>query len=191
MSIRLVSRPRTFFTGELHATPGHLLLLLLIAGGTWAWSADRAMGSMPGTMGRDLVSFIVMWTLMMTAMMIPSAAPFASMHARTFTSSRLRRLALFAAGYMAVWAATSLPAFGLAALVDEVVASSATAGTVMAVAIFAACGVYQITPLKYACLSHCRSPLGQRCTTRHIAGCFVISVWGFTMGGTALLAAGP
>jgi predicted metal-binding membrane protein len=31
--------------------------------------------------------------------------------------------------------------------------------TAIAVAVFAACGVYQLTPLKTRCLEHCRSPL--------------------------------
>jgi predicted metal-binding membrane protein len=31
---------------------------------------------------------------------------------------------------------------------------------VLAAAIFLACGVYQLTPLKDRCLRHCRSPLG-------------------------------
>jgi len=36
----------------------------------------------------------------------------------------------------------------------------AAAATVLAVAIFAACGFYQLTPLKDRCLARCRSPLG-------------------------------
>ena len=32
-------------------------------------------------------------------------------------------------------------------------------GTAVAVAVFAACGVFQLTPLKSRCLKHCRSPL--------------------------------
>jgi predicted metal-binding membrane protein len=31
--------------------------------------------------------------------------------------------------------------------------------TAVAVAVFASCGVYQLTPLKSRCLKHCRSPL--------------------------------
>jgi predicted metal-binding membrane protein len=30
----------------------------------------------------------------------------------------------------------------------------------MAVAVFAVCGIYQLSPLKDRCLAHCRSPLG-------------------------------
>jgi predicted metal-binding membrane protein len=153
-------RPLTFPGSAVQFTPLHVIVLALAAGLAWAWSADRAMGSMPGTMGRGGVSFVVMWTLMMAAMMIPSAAPFASMHARTFDRHRVVRLIVFSAGYMLVWAASGVPAYGLAVLVDEFVIAAPDIGMLMAVAIFAACGVYQLTPLKNACLSHCRSPLG-------------------------------
>ena len=148
--------------GDVRVSPLHLVVLLLAAGLAWAWTADRAagMGAMPGTMGRTLIPFVVMWTLMMTAMMIPSAAPFASLHARTFTSRRILRLVLFAAGYMSVWALSGIPAFGVALAVDEAVAAAPAVGTVAAVLIFVSCGVYQLTPLKYACLRHCRSPIG-------------------------------
>ena len=140
-----------------------LLLLLLLAGAAWAWTVDQAggIGAMPGTMGRDAAAFIVMWTLMMTAMMLPSAAPFASMYSRTIVSNRLPRLLLFAGGYLLVWGAAGLPAFALARGVDEIVRAAPIVGTVAAVTIFAACGVYQLTPFKYRCLAHCRSPIAQ------------------------------
>ena len=35
-----------------------------------------------------------------------------------------------------------------------------SAAHVMAVAVFAVCGIYQLSPLKDRCLAHCRSPLG-------------------------------
>ena len=124
------------------------------------------MGDMPGTMGRDAAAFIVMWALMMTAMMLPSAAPFTSMYARTIVSNRLPRLLLFAGGYLLVWGAAGLPAFGLAWGVDQIVSAAPAVGTVAAVAIFAACGIYQLTPLKYRCLALCRSPMAQIC---HVA----------------------
>jgi predicted metal-binding membrane protein len=79
------------------------------------------------------------------------------MYARTIQTRRLARLSMFASGYLAVWAASSIPAFALAWLAD--VAIDRSFGTALAVAIFAGNGVYQLTPLKYACLSHCRSPL--------------------------------
>jgi predicted metal-binding membrane protein len=40
---------------------------------------------------------------MMAAMMLPSAAPFASLYSRTFTDGRGSRLGAFASGYLIVW----------------------------------------------------------------------------------------
>lgn len=118
------------------------------------------MSGMPGTMGMDLAAFIAMWGLMMTAMMLPSAAPFASLYGRTFHGRSLSRAAEFVAGYLLVWTLSGVPAFGLAWLAGEAARSQPAVGTALAVTIFAACGIYQLTPLKHRCLSHCRTPLG-------------------------------
>lgn len=119
------------------------------------------MGAMPGTMGLGAIAFLLMWALMMTAMMLPSAAPFASMYARTVRTTRTLRLLGFAGGYLLVWGAAGIPAFGLAWLAGQAAQAAPVFGTVAAVTIFAACGVYQLTPLKYRCLAQCRSPIGE------------------------------
>lgn len=137
------------------------MVLLIIAAAAWLWTIDQAldMGNMPGTMGLGLPEFLVMWTLMMAAMMFVSAAPFASMYARTVQERRFPRLALFAAGYLAVWGATGFPAYGLAWLGGEAAGAAEWIGISLAAGIFLACGIYQLTHFKYACLAHCRSPL--------------------------------
>lgn len=66
---------------------------------------------------------------------------------------------MFAAGYMLVWSFSAVPAFGLAWAAGKF-ASSGTTGIVVASAVFAIAGAYQLSPLKYTCLSHCRSPVG-------------------------------
>jgi predicted metal-binding membrane protein len=118
------------------------------------------MGSMPGTMGLGVGSFLALWALMMTAMMLPSVAPFASLYTRSFGDDRGTRLAAFASGYLIVWTLAGLPAYGLAWLASRLVGDHPTAATVLAVGIFVACGAYQLTPLKDRCLAYCRSPLG-------------------------------
>jgi predicted metal-binding membrane protein len=137
-------------------------LLLVAAAGAWVGVVvvARHMGSMPGTMGLDVGSFVAVWVLMMAAMMLPSVAPFASLYARSFGDNRGPRLAAFASGYLMAWTLAALPAYGLAWLADQLVGHHPTAATALAVAIFAACGAYQLTPLKDRCLAHCRSPLG-------------------------------
>jgi predicted metal-binding membrane protein len=137
-------------------------LVLLAAAVAWAGVAvvARHMGSMPGTMGLGIGVFVAVWALMMAAMMLPSVTPFASLYWRTLPDWRYWRLAAFACGYLIVWTLAALPAYGLAGLAGWLVAGHRAVATVLAVAIFAACGVYQLTPLKDRCLAHCRSPLG-------------------------------
>ena len=144
-----------------HLTPP-ALLLLVAAAGAWAGVVllARGMGSMPGTMGLGAGSFGAIWALMMAAMMLPSAAPFASLYSRTLTDGRGSRLAAFASGYLIVWTLAALPAYGLAWLAGRLAGGHPTAATAASAAIFAACGAYQLTPLKDRCLARCRSPLG-------------------------------
>jgi predicted metal-binding membrane protein len=135
-------------------------LLLIAAAGAWIGvvAVARHMGQMPGTMGLAIGAFAAVWVLMMAAMMLPSVTPFASLYTRTFTANRGARLATFISGYIIVWALAAIPAYGLAWLVDRVTIHP-TAATALAVIIFAACGLYQLTPLKDRCLARCRSPL--------------------------------
>jgi predicted metal-binding membrane protein len=144
-----------------HLTPPASVLLLSAAG---AWVGvvfvARQMGPMPGTMGLGLGAFIAIWALMMAAMMLPSVTPFASMYTRSFTDNRGRRLAVLALGYLLVWSLAGIPAYGLAWIADRLLAGRPVGATALAVAIFAACGIYQLTPFKDRCLAHCRSPLG-------------------------------
>ena len=144
-----------------HLTPP-ASLLLVAAAGAWAGVVllARDMGSMPGTMGLGAGSFAAVWALMMAAMMLPSAAPFASLYSRTFTDGRGARLGAFASGYLIVWTLAALPAYGLAWLTGRLAGDHPAAATAAAVAIFAACGAYQLTPLKDRCLARCRSQLG-------------------------------
>ena len=139
-----------------------LLVLLVVAGIAWAFTVDlaRGMGGMPGTMGMDLLAFIAMWGLMMTAMMLPSAAPFATLYWRTFQSDRVMHAVQFVGGYLLVWTLVGVPAFGLAWLAGEAARAEPAVGTALAVTVFAVAGLYQLTSLKYRCLSHCRTPLG-------------------------------
>ena len=70
------------------------------------------------------------------------------------------RIAGLVVGYLAVWAAAGVPAFGLAWLAGWLTGKHPSAAHIMAVAVFAAAGIYQLSSLKDRCLAHCRSPLG-------------------------------
>jgi predicted metal-binding membrane protein len=135
--------------------------LLLAAAGAW-WAvvvSAHGMSGMAGPVRLGFAGFISMWTLMMAAMMLPSVAPVALLYAKTMRRSRMVRLAGLAAGYLAVWAAAGLPAYGLAGLGGWLSHAHPGAARVMAVSVFAGCGAYQFSSLKDRCLAHCRSPL--------------------------------
>jgi predicted metal-binding membrane protein len=101
---------------------------------------------MPGTDG--LWWFLGFWVTMTAAMMLPSVAPAALLFAR------LRgRTPVFLLGYLAAWTAYGLAAYGLFRVFHG------SGGYVAGWAVVLA-GLYQLTPLKEACLRGCRSPLG-------------------------------
>jgi predicted metal-binding membrane protein len=105
----------------------------------------------------------MMWAVMMVAMMMPSASPMILMYARIArgrSTAWLWQASMFAAGYVFVWTAFSLFATaGQALLVRAAMISNGLSATPIAGgAILIVAGIYQLTPLKDACLGHCRSP---------------------------------
>ncbi|KUO12275.1 DUF2182 domain-containing protein [Streptomyces sp. DSM 15324] len=147
-------------TGRVRVAP--VGLLLVVAAAAWVWTVTRwgGMSAMPGTMGLGPAAFLGVWTLMMTAMMLPATAPVAALYARTITVHRAARMVVFTAAYLLVWAAAGLPAYALAVGLGRAARLPSAAGTAVAAAVFAVSGVYQLTPLKDRCLARCRSPLG-------------------------------
>lgn len=129
-------------------------------------SMDIGMRSASWTPGYALL-MLLMWVVMMAAMMLPGAAPMLLLFA-TITSRRggekrgTLASGVFALGYIATWAAFSLAAVALQfALESSALLSPMMRAThaALAGAMLIAVGVYQWTPLKRACLQHCRSPL--------------------------------
>ncbi len=116
----------------------------------------------------DLLLMFIMWTVMMVAMMTPSAAPMILMFSkinrqRHDQQSPFVATGIFLLGYLIVWtcfsATATLAQWGLhsaALLSPMMVSNSPVLGGVLLIG----AGIFQFTPLKHACLSHCRSPLG-------------------------------
>jgi predicted metal-binding membrane protein len=137
-----------------------LVALAVVAwAGTIAWASRRDMSAMPGTMGLGPAEFVAMWALMMAAMMLPSVWPFVAVYERTIRVRRVARLGALAGGYLMAWAVVGVAAFGVAWVFGKLAADRPGLARAVAVAAFAALGIYQLTPLKFRCLSHCRSPL--------------------------------
>ena len=115
-----------------------------------------------------LLPLFLMWAEMMIAMMLPAAAPmillFSALSRKRQEAARpFVPTAYFVGGYLAIWTAFSAGAallqwllHGTALLSPGMAASSRWLGSVVLVT----AGVFQWTPLKRACLNHCRSPLG-------------------------------
>ena len=124
------------------------------------------MAPMAWTPGYAVLMFF-MWWIMMVAMMLPSASPMILLFARFNRSQRDKGApyvptAVFALGYVLVWAAFSLVAVTAQwSLERSGLLSSTMASTsvMLGAVLLIAAGLYQLTPLKYACLKHCRSPL--------------------------------
>jgi predicted metal-binding membrane protein len=127
--------------------------------------SDMAM-PMPWTLGTFGV-MLLMWTVMMAAMMLPSAAPVILLLAsisrrRTAQAAPYPATGLFAVAYLVIWAAFSIVATSAQwALQQENLLSPAMASSSASLVgtLFVFAGVYQLTPLKQACLRRCRSPL--------------------------------
>jgi predicted metal-binding membrane protein len=157
-----VERRVTNVAFSLRQSAGLATTILIVA--MFAWLGTilwvQGMELMPGTMGMTLASFAVMWTLMMAAVMLPSAMPMITLYVRTIRDSYWLRTTAFGGGYLLAWGLSSVPAFLLVWMAGEIHMKYMGWTTVAAVLVFASAGVYQLSPLKYRCLHHCRSPLG-------------------------------
>jgi len=118
--------------------------------------------------GVDFMLMFIMWTVMMVAMMTPSAAPMILLFAKVNQQRRQRQkpflgTGIFLLGYLLVWtgfsAVVTLAQWGLhsSALLSPMMVSTSP---VLAGTLLIAAGIFQFTPLKNACLVHCQSPLG-------------------------------
>jgi predicted metal-binding membrane protein len=123
------------------------------------------MGLRPWTLAHFGMMF-TMWAIMMVGMMLPSATPTTLVYAAVARKADregtpVAPAAIFVLGYLLMWTVFSLGAtvaqwaLEAAALLSPMMVSTSPAlGGVLLIA----AGVYQLTPMKDACLEHCRSP---------------------------------
>jgi predicted metal-binding membrane protein len=136
----------------------------------WLYVAARtgAIGGFGGpmpTMGGLTAGFTLsMWVVMMAGMMLPSAAPmvvtFDALSRRH--AGHLRRTAAFVAAYLTVWTLCSVVGAGAQLTLRSAHLLSATGAAMpfLAAGLLIGAGLYQLSPLKDACLRRCRTPLG-------------------------------
>jgi predicted metal-binding membrane protein len=129
---------------------------------------------------RFALIFVVAWTLMTIAMMLPTSFPLLVFFERIVRGrpSAAWLLATVISGYLAVWILVGFLLQILAWLIqtgaDRIVWHPA-APSIATAMILSIAGLYQFSSLKYACLKKCRSPLS-----------FLASRW---QGGNAALQA--
>jgi predicted metal-binding membrane protein len=191
------THPLTILESALRCdrTPA-VVLLLLVPLVSWIWiivMARDMYGPMTGASAwmmtarwdvPHLLLLWAMWAVMMTGMMLPSASPVVLLYAfvarRSGERTAARQLYALAAGYVVVWAVFSLGATALQRLLAAFLLVSPMMETTTPAAgamLLLIAGVYQLTPIKHACLRTCHSPLG-----------FVLSRW--RTGGSGAFAMG-
>ena len=160
-------------------------VLLTIAAWTYTiWSAGAMSASMPMPGGWSMsmawmsmgsqspvahaAMFLVMWTTMMIAMMLPSVMPAVLLHRRVIQVRLERGVrnsgsdALLLAGYFSVWVAFGAIAYAIGMTLASAAMRSIRISVLVPAATgaaLAAAGAYQLTQWKQLCLRHCRSPL--------------------------------
>ena len=132
-------------------------------------SPHMTMCSMPRVSSWSAANFFplfVMWSVMMVAMMLPSVTATALLFSKINRTRREQNNPfvptwIFLCGYLLVWTGFSFFVSILQLYLqtksllsrEMILTHSSVAGIVLLCA-----GIFQFTPLKTACLSHCRSP---------------------------------
>ena len=154
-AIGLVSVAGWAFVAWMALDMAHPLVRLMMPFNTaWSWETAAAV--------------FAMWAGMMVAMMLPSAAPMILAfdtveRGGAGAGGSLSRSMIFSAAYLLVWICWSALAAGAqwllqaGGLLTPMIVSNSN-GLTAGLLILA--GLYQLTPLKQACLRHCRTPLG-------------------------------
>ena len=153
-------RARPSAPTQVRALAGTALMVGTLAAACWALTLSR-MNAMGMGLG-SLSFFAATWTMMMAAMMLPSALP--ALAARPGYARRavtaLASALLFAAIYVGIWALFGLGAYGTLRGIraSGLLAWGGGAHYLVASALLAA-AIYELTPFKGACLARCKRPL--------------------------------
>ena len=155
-----------------------LAAMVVLAALAWAYTVHLGIqhGSMTDAMAMpammqwsaaDFGFMLVMWAVMMFAMMLPSVTPtvmiFGRVREKREKSGRpFAPTAAFVAGYLIAWIGFSLVATAVNWWLHTGGSMSSMMGRVAPVTggvLLIGAGIFQWTPLKNACLEHCRSPM--------------------------------
>jgi predicted metal-binding membrane protein len=145
------------------------LMLATVAAAAWAYTlrqtssmddTEGALGSMAMSSTAEITLFLVGWTAMMVAMMVPATLPLMLLY-RTIARKRLSPvqarlgMTVLFLGYITVWAVAGLPVYAYNSLAE----GAGSLAAVLPASLLIVGGIYQFTPLKRICHSRCSSPL--------------------------------
>lgn len=133
-----------------------------------AMSSDMGMPLVQSWGSVDFALMFVMWAVMMTAMMVPTAAPMVLVYAnlnrkRRDSQPAVTLTAVFLLGYLVIWSAFAALAtvaqwsLHIGALLSPMMV---TTSSIVGGVLLLAAGIFQWSPIKYACLANCRTPIG-------------------------------
>jgi predicted metal-binding membrane protein len=142
--------------------------LVYLARDMGGMDSGMVMAQMRSWTAADFGFMLLMWATMMVGMMVPTAAPMVLLFAAN--SRRLREqqqpyvpTVVFLSGYVVVWSGFAVAAtLGNWALhVNDLMSSmmGESVSIYLGGGLLIAAGLFQLSPLKYVCLKHCRSPL--------------------------------
>ena len=122
--------------------------------------------ALPAPGGRFALAFL-MWMVMMVAMMLPPVMPWILLFAsasrtRSASAPPFVRTGLFVGGYLTTWAVYCLAAAAVQLVLQQrglLGADDQKTIPLVGAGLLISAGLYQLTPLKSACLRHCRSPI--------------------------------
>jgi len=153
--------------------------IVLVSAASWYWIGKLGLdmyGSMTGASAwmmtpvwdaPHVVLLFLMWTVMMVAMMLPSASPLLLIYngvakRTTVPGYSPSNVYLVALGYLLVWTVFSAAATVLQRVLSSVYVLNPMMELESRRAIAASLvlvGFYQTLPIKGACLKHCRAPV--------------------------------
>jgi predicted metal-binding membrane protein len=143
----------------------------LLAASLVAWAITyrrmRGMDMGPGTELGGLAWYVGVWIVMMAAMMLPSVAPAAVAYSsfaerRALAGRRPVPTLVFVGGYLVAWTFFGLMAYAvyrLAAGTAPRLLAWDRGGRYVAAGALVCAGIYELAPLKQACLRRCRGPI--------------------------------
>jgi|TARA_B110000881_G_C18563117_1_gene511010 predicted metal-binding membrane protein len=147
--------------------------LIVIVGLAWSYlillAHNMSVNTMSGMRNwtlEDYFMMFIMWAVMMIGMMVPTSIRAVKIYSRiakktTNSSNGVAATYWFILGYIIIWTGFSILAAALQGVLSNLGMLSpmmVSSSSYLGASLLIAAGLYQLTPWKDACLTHCQSP---------------------------------